>query len=688
MPIVPRANPADITRVDSLPNARNTAKAAGSVGMGDAVAGLAQATTQAFQAHADKVDTAAYLEAQTKLSEWENGWKDPNNAKGVVAYRGENGLKLRDAMVPDHERVAGEIAQSLPSERARQKFMEFAAKDRARVHEFTNSYGLQESEKALGAKQEAFEATMSNSLTAAALAGDDKAFDEKRAQYVQGLTDYAAARGIPAEVVAQQAAVTISNARAKAVATKMGENPNVAAELLNRYGEEIEPGTRAELEARIRPVLLDTQHDDDGRSILEGVVATTTHEDGTPTVVTEPRAVRATYQQVAAANGFDISSMIRTRALSVGAGARSQHLKGTAADFSVKGKTKEQGDALIADLRSRGFEVIDERDGKTGTGPHIHAELPPSGRAAGRSVARRAPPASRGEALAAVREDPRAANPIWRKGVEQSVAKWWSIKERDEADRDSKMLESMRARVDAAPPGTPIAKVLGGDYAYATRKGWTGTLETIGNAKVTGVLVETNPVTFDRFARMAATNPGAFATPQTRKAILEASGELDTADLSRLLKSHEDMTDPAKRAKQQADWANESTRINSGLRTLGYDKLKGDVGKQRSAEFGAAYRQARRSLLETLGPGAKPTPQQEDALLSSVVKDFVVTREAPGEQSAAGRQALALESFATKLPPQTVAAARARLRAQLKREPTSNEVLQYAANAFAAKSAQ
>lgn len=55
--------------------------------------------------------------------------------------------------------------------------------------------------------------------------------------------------------------------------------------------------------------------------------------------------------------------------------ANSQHLesRGTARDWSVKGKSQEQIDAFVADLRAAGFQVITEPHG---TGPHIHAELP------------------------------------------------------------------------------------------------------------------------------------------------------------------------------------------------------------------------------------------------------------------------------------------------------------------------
>lgn len=93
---------------------------------------------------------------------------------------------------------------------------------------------------------------------------------------------------------------------------------------------------------------------------------------------TTPKAIQADYRRIAEAHGATITSMVRP-VIARGAGARSQHPHGTAADFRTKDKTPEQVEALMADLRAAGFEVIDERNTDQ---PHIHAELPSGGRRA------------------------------------------------------------------------------------------------------------------------------------------------------------------------------------------------------------------------------------------------------------------------------------------------------------------
>lgn len=88
--------------------------------------------------------------------------------------------------------------------------------------------------------------------------------------------------------------------------------------------------------------------------------------------------LQSTFRTIGDQLGFPISSMQRDVMPGVGAGANSQHPKGTAADYSVQGKTRPQIDQLIATLSADPrLEVIDETDGRTGTGPHVHVELRP-----------------------------------------------------------------------------------------------------------------------------------------------------------------------------------------------------------------------------------------------------------------------------------------------------------------------
>jgi len=86
----------------------------------------------------------------------------------------------------------------------------------------------------------------------------------------------------------------------------------------------------------------------------------------------DPKKIQTLFTNIAGKHNATITSMVRP-IINKGAGARSQHPHGTAADFRTKDITPEEVEALMNDLRSAGFEVIDERNGSE---PHIHAELP------------------------------------------------------------------------------------------------------------------------------------------------------------------------------------------------------------------------------------------------------------------------------------------------------------------------
>src|SRR5690606_23761433 len=90
------------------------------------------------------------------------------------------------------------------------------------------------------------------------------------------------------------------------------------------------------------------------------------------------KEVQAKYDAIGGAFGFATTSTTRTpeENARVGGVANSQHLasRGTARDWSVQGKTPAEIEGFAAALRAEGFEVITKDHG---TGPHVHAELPP-----------------------------------------------------------------------------------------------------------------------------------------------------------------------------------------------------------------------------------------------------------------------------------------------------------------------
>lgn len=94
--------------------------------------------------------------------------------------------------------------------------------------------------------------------------------------------------------------------------------------------------------------------------------------------------VQSMYAALGDQFGFQTTSTTRTPEQNTAANGvpNSQHLTGTARDFSIKGKTPEQVKAFMDNLRSQGFEAFQH---DAGSGMHVHAELPPGARGAGGS---------------------------------------------------------------------------------------------------------------------------------------------------------------------------------------------------------------------------------------------------------------------------------------------------------------
>ena len=89
--------------------------------------------------------------------------------------------------------------------------------------------------------------------------------------------------------------------------------------------------------------------------------------------------VQNQYAELGAKHGFATTSTTRSAAENerVNGVKNSQHLTGSARDWSVKGKSPEQVQAFLSDLRSQGFEAFTH---DAGSGMHVHAELPPGSR--------------------------------------------------------------------------------------------------------------------------------------------------------------------------------------------------------------------------------------------------------------------------------------------------------------------
>ena len=115
--IIPRVDPSQITPVNDLPTARLTTEvpdnSAAFLAAGRTLnqgLGLVREQLQRRQA---LEDNAVLMNARRQLSDWEHETWDPQNAKGISAYRGQKALAADSDLLPQlDQRIAG-IRQNL-----------------------------------------------------------------------------------------------------------------------------------------------------------------------------------------------------------------------------------------------------------------------------------------------------------------------------------------------------------------------------------------------------------------------------------------------------------------------------------------------------------------------------------------------------------------------------------------------
>lgn len=669
---------------DSGANEMRRAGAAIAGGMQD----VARVTAGIAQQEAEKVNTTRLMQAEQQLNAIDAELL--NSEKGAFAQTLGNAQNLPDRVLPEWDKRASVVLDGLPAH-LKEKFGQFVAHRR------------RDNEKALvrhSVKQ-------ADDYRAMVAVSTEQSFTEDAARNWQNLervheslgkaamarAERLSEMGAPPVAIDLATREVYSKGHRAVIERLLAEDPNAAQERLDAAQEFMLASDVAAVEDNLAPIFEDREYESIASAVMSGAstVAVVPSQRGKPSqavvnaieAAAQKHGVPAEYLYALAEqeSGFNPKAYNGEH----GASGIMQYIPGTAADRGIDPYDVNQAiDAAAKDFAERmQAGGVDEAimshfagPGGGNRGPKTERYLAEvKGRAqrwAGATVEPQAVPSTLGAALAQVKVDPRASNPRWLKGAQAAVTRAWSVKERDEADRDSALLESMRARVDAAPPGTSAAKAVGADWGVAVRKGWTGSLEAIANAKASGVLIETNAVTYDEFARLAVTNPSEFAKPQTRLEIMKASGELGTADLKRLLTDWQSLNDPAKRTQTIADHQTETQRMAMGLRIAGIvgDKAKAKVNPEdknsptQAQAFGAFYRQARQAAIAN-ADGRKLTPQEEDALARNVAQQWTA-------DPLQGRKALSAERLG--VVPADAEAVRQALIAEGNANPTPDEV--------------
>lgn len=630
------------------------------MGLTEAAAGVGRAVLGVYEKQRERADNAALQEAKVKVADWRANWNDPNNPKGVSAYKGKDALGLRDAMLADYKKTVGDIATSM-NPRVRREFMPYADQFGVSVHEDINNYSNREHEGYLKQTHDAYVATAVDGLSAAKLKSDD-AFNAAWDDFKASETKYAQDNGIGDEVLGNylktQKSAALMGTFDRLRATS---DAYAARDFLDHHADEMTFDDVTKARGTIRQEVEAQQGIDDGDAVYNGQI-------GSSESVYEAIASR---ESGGKGNWADDGSLLRGPAIKAKDGSTyyaygkyqltEDTAKATAKSAGIKWDSDlffGRGDkGAVEDYHDRlGRAHIDANMREFGGDPVVVAAAHNMGAGAAKAWAAGKPYqtqsgkqwnpkfpkdpeampaetrnyiqglpgssfAGRVTSEAEIRDRAIAmfGNTERGRNAAEAATRRYAMDKRDEAQRDGDMLDAMREAVAKAPPGTPVASIIGDRKDYASGKGWMGTLDAIANARDRDALVQTNPVVYDQFARMAAQFPHEFGTPENRVAILKHAGELATDDLNRLLDANTQFGDPQKGQKAMDDWATESQRLDGAYRSLGID---GKGKKDQQAAFASLYRRSLRTMILSQPQGYKPTPKELDALTQSLVASF------------------------------------------------------------------
>ena len=469
--LIPRS-PGPQVQQQMGPQVRNTAQ----VDMSPAVraAGVVgDAATKIFQQQKDRADLAAVGQARRELSEWRGNAFNPSNPDGLSKYKGKDSLEAPNALLGDLDSRIDQIRERLSRDQ-QQGFDQVAFSFRESTQRELNTHAFE----TYNAWEKAeLTATLENIGTEAVNAGvaGNFAMADIRVQEALGMARASYyAQGLGPEAIKAAERGIVSSVRKQTIAGMALREPFAAEDLFDRYADQMTPEDRAAVERELRPYVEDRQADADVDAGETGSLTVAARADAA--------GVQTQFASLGAQHGFRTTSTTRSEEENrrVGGVGNSQHLesRGTARDWSVKGKTPEQISAFVADLKAAGFEVITEPHG---TGPHIHAELP----AQRRAISTEGGSASKADVLSYIDS---ISDPRRRRAARQRYVERQAIAETRRAEQERSISESVNLAVENADPssGASLRQLLGGNYVRAAEKGWIPHLEARWKQRQTG----------------------------------------------------------------------------------------------------------------------------------------------------------------------------------------------------------
>lgn len=223
-----------------------------------------------IQQEQERADNAMLMEADAKLSQWENSWFDPQNSKGVSAYKGSRALELNEAMLPDFDKTVAQLETGL-NDRQKEAFKAAALRRKERLDNrllgVMSSENEQYQRQAFGAQQEMLLLDAANAMGR----GDRTAAGSIVGEALDAQRRFAAMNNIPAEQAQLMEQKTVSSLHVMQIKSEMSTNPNAALDYYEQNKSRILADDRLDIESRLGPVVLDEDARQTVNSMRAGV---------------------------------------------------------------------------------------------------------------------------------------------------------------------------------------------------------------------------------------------------------------------------------------------------------------------------------------------------------------------------------------------------------------------------------
>ena len=478
MAIIPRANPASVSRIDGLPSARNAVQVSSepAEAMGRAVQGLGEVANKIYQQKVEENSAAALMDARRQYQEWDDAQFNPENPDGIDHYQGRDALQAERDLIPASRQRLDEIGASLPPA-LRQRWNEIAFQADAAFGDRVRRTAYQRHDQWQQFTRKSAQDALANSAAVAIGTGDAATFqpklDEASAVFEQNLRLTMGADADVSEASRQFRSGVITSGINQALARN---DFTTARALLSRFQPVMNADDVVSVQRAIVPYIEADQYAEAWADVLAGGEAApagaSTDSASAPAA---PPTVNGRLPGEHLARGQQFYSAVEGILKPYGARVTSTtgdehnvgslHPSGAAMDIGVKEFDPARQEALLTALRADPrLYVVDERQRPRGqavwSAPHFHVEIRGARANRGGSVdgpvqPRGAPPANLTEAIARIR----ARFPTDRRmqdGVIGLAQRYFQ--EQDLARRDQ--MEAITLKINRSAPGADLTTVL------------------------------------------------------------------------------------------------------------------------------------------------------------------------------------------------------------------------------------